>query len=247
MAHAPLVVTDESDSCARSSEEIERTPEDKDLDQFQYVHWIGLPHRSTQIEITNDEKKFFVWERRDGRLEIPGGHVDWLRAQDRAEEYEEAARREVVEELLLHEIWECTELDAIKRLEGMPILVEKVINQVPSSHVNNNEWVTVYRLEWPSQWPDPVAYLRDLAKKGKRRKVEAKAESARWLSEDEIKEKSLEHPMAINAAMRLFWRRRGLMIRLFLREYFLQYPGYCFSLGKGFAQPDRNTATTPST
>lgn len=235
MAHAPLVVTDENDSCPYSSEDIKRKPSDEDLGQFQYVHWFGLPHRSTQVEIVNQEKRFFVWERKDGRLEIPGGHVDWVRAQNRPEEYEEAARREIVEELLLHEIWECTEADAIERLRGMPVFVEKVINQVPSSHVNNNEWVTVYRIEWPGEWPDPVVYLRDLAKKGKGRKVEGKAESARWLSEDEIKEKSLEHPMGINAAMRLFWRRRGVMIRVLLTEYFMQYPKYCFSLGKGFA------------
>jgi len=231
MSHAPLVVSDELDFCPRSSEDI--IPTGEKLCDFQYVHWFGLPHRSTHIEIVNAENKFFVWERRDGRLEIPGGHVDWLRSENRPEGYEEAARREIVEELLLDEIWECTQEEAVKRLLGLPIPVVKVINQVPSSHVNNNEWVTVYRLQWSDQWPDPVKYLHDLAKKGKGSKVEGKAESARWLSEHDIKEKSLEHPMGINAAMRLFLRRRGVLIPILLTEYFLQYPKCCFSLGKG--------------
>jgi len=227
MAYKPLVVTNETDSWACSSEKICRTENNElsHLNSFQYVHWCGLLHRSTHIEIINSEGKFFIWERRDGRLEIPGGHVDWLNSENRPETYEEAARRETVEELKLDNMWK-GEMEALNNLQGLLVPIEKVINQIPSSHVNNNEWVVVYRLYWPKDWQDPCEFLRDLAKQKQDSKVEGKAESARWMSIQEIKQKSLGNPMGINSALRLFLRRHGIMVRVLLKEYFKKYGEY---------------------
>ena len=70
MAFAPLVVTDEVDSQAFSSEQIDRAEGIwSHLNEFQYVHCLGIPHRSVHVEIANAQGAFFVWERRDGRLE----------------------------------------------------------------------------------------------------------------------------------------------------------------------------------
>ena len=223
MVYAPLVVTDEKDSHAISSEEIERLKGLDHLDDFQYVHCRGIPHRSAHIEIVNSEEKFFVWERQDGRLEIPGGHVDWLRDENRPETYEEAARRETVEELRLGCMWK-GETEALDKLRGLLVPVEKVINQIPSSHVNNNEWVAVYRLHWPKDWQDPCKLLHDLAKCKEETKAEGR--SARWMSIQEIMRKSLSDPMGINSALRLFLRRRGIMTRVLLSKYFKKYYEY---------------------
>lgn len=229
MAYNPLVVTDEIDSMAFSSDEIERPGNElSHLNGFQYIHWCGLPHRAVHIEIINSERKFFVWERKDGRIEIPGGHVDWITSKNSPETYEKAARRETVEELRLDIMWGGI-TRALKKLKGLLVPVEKVINQIPGGNVNNNEWVTVYRLYWHKDWPDPCEHLWNLAKRKEASKVEVegRAKSARWLSLEEIKQESMKRPMGINAALRLFLRRYGIMVRLILTEYFKNYEQYC--------------------
>ena len=226
MTFLPLVVTDSTDSRAVSSESIPRTNATfAHLDGFQYVHCAGIPHRSSHVEILNANGAFFIWERKDGRLEIPGGHLDWLTEHNRPETYEEAARRETVEELELEEMFGSFK-DAMEKLHGGLVPVEKVINQIPSSHVNNNEWVTVYRLHWQSEWPDPCEHLRTLAKTKAEKKFEGKAESATWMSLETIKEKGILDPMKINAALRLLLRRRGIMVPVLLTEYFKKYDDY---------------------
>jgi 8-oxo-dGTP pyrophosphatase MutT (NUDIX family) len=224
MAHAPLVITDEVDSQTWSSDAwpdfANRPATQAHLDSFQYVHCFGLPHRATHIEIMNGNEKLFVWERKDGRLEIPGGHVDWVTTQNRPESYEEAAMRETVEELQLDKMWESKE-KALNQLQGLFVPVARMINQIPSSHVNNNEWVTVYRLHWREDWQDPVSLLQK-----SNTAAEGKPKTAQWTSLQGIKTWSLDNPMKINAALRLFLQRQGVIISILLNEYVERFPEY---------------------
>ena len=92
MHYPPLVATDALDSSVYP------------LD-FSTVHMQGIPHRAVHIEIVNSSGNYFIWHRTDGRLEIPGGHVNWLESKNRPESYEEAAMRELIEELNLPFNW----------------------------------------------------------------------------------------------------------------------------------------------
>jgi hypothetical protein len=127
------------------------------------------------------------------------------------------------------------EMKALDALRGLLIPVEKVINQIPSSHVNNNEWVMIYRLYWPEQWQELCEFLMDLANRKNKPKFEAKAESARWMSLQEITQKSLSNSMGINAALRLFLRRQGIIVPILLKEYFNKYEKYRMKIC-----PDKN-------
>ncbi len=189
---ARIVATDSRDSSAYP------------LD-FQTVHEQGVPHRSVHLEITNDQGDFFVWQRADGRLEILGGHVDWLEGQNRPESYEEAALRELTEELNLLENWSVDVGTANARLKERLSPIVRLVNQVPSSHGYNNEWVTVYELHWQSEWGDPSSSEWTLSEEGN---------SSRWLSVEDIERLSLEKPLGINAALRLFLRRRDILVPL---------------------------------
>jgi 8-oxo-dGTP pyrophosphatase MutT (NUDIX family) len=172
---------------------------------FETIHKQGIPHRAVQIEIINDRGLFFVWQRTDGRLEILGGHVDWLEHQNRSEEYEEAAIREITEELNITENWK-------KDVESISLMVKthlspivRFINQLPSSHGNNNEWVTAYKLIWQTEWSDPCKPEWKLSNEGT---------SPVWLSFEEIQSFSIQNPRKINAALRHFFQRRGVLIPL---------------------------------
>jgi 8-oxo-dGTP pyrophosphatase MutT (NUDIX family) len=189
MSNSPLVATDATDSHPYP------------LD-FVTAHRDGIPHRAIHIEISNDLGNYFVWLRLDGRLEIPGGHVDWNEEQNRPESYEEAALRELSEELNLPVNWRLSASDVENRLLGRLIPIAKIVNQIPSSHGSNNEWVTVYELHWQSDWGNPCVFT--FSEEGHR--------SARWLSLDEIKNLSIHSPLAINSALRLFLQRRGVLI-----------------------------------
>ncbi|MGH9754434.1 MAG: NUDIX domain-containing protein [Blastocatellia bacterium] len=189
MSDSPLVATDATDSHPYP------------LD-FVIAHRDGIPHRAVHFEIFNDQGNYFVWLRLDGRLEIPGGHVDWNEKQNRPESYEEAALRELCEELNLSVNWKLSPSDVENKLLGRLIPIAKIVNQVPSSHGSNNEWVTVYELRWQSDWGNPCEFI--FSEEGHR--------AARWLSLNEIEELSIKSPMAINSALRLFLQRRGVLI-----------------------------------
>jgi ADP-ribose pyrophosphatase YjhB (NUDIX family) len=191
MPDSRLVATDATDSLAYPSD-------------FPTVHRLGIPHRVVHLEITNGQGGYYVWQRVDERYEIPGGHVNWLDDLDRPESYEEAAIRELIEELNLKINWDLA-TDAVQaRLQGMLLPVVRLVNQVPSSHGNNNEWVTVYSLKWPPEWHDPCTFV--LSDEGNK--------SPLWLSLKQIEERSLANPMSINAALRLFLQRRGILVPL---------------------------------
>ena len=197
MSSRHLVATDSRDSCTRP------------LD-FETIHTQGIPHRTVHVGIVNGERQYFVWSRKDGRLEIPGGHVDWLTEQDRPESYEEAALRETSEELELLGNWGLGSEGAYARLKAHLVPLDRIVNQIPSSHGNNNEWVTVYLLSWQRNWGDPCDSGWRLSAEGK---------SPQWLSVDEIERLGTEQPMSINAALRLFLRRRGILAPL-MRDKF---------------------------
>jgi 8-oxo-dGTP pyrophosphatase MutT (NUDIX family) len=189
MSHPPIVATDARDA----------RPYPLD---FETVHRQGIPHRSVHLEIAGPESTYLVWHRPDGRLEIPGGHVDWLTAPDRPETYQEAALRELAEELALPANWGA-EMDAVcARLRARMLAVAHIVNQLPSSHGRNNEWVTVFRLHWQDEWRDPCSPGWTLSAEGT---------SPCWLSVDEIEQRGLARPARISASLRLFLRRRGVL------------------------------------
>lgn len=192
MKYLPLVATD--------SRDFRTYPLD-----FETVHAQGIPHRAVHIEIINEQGNYFIWQRTDGRLEIPGGHVDWLEPHGRPETYEESALREVVEELNCPSTWKLDVDNAYIRLKEYLFPVVHIINQIPSLHGNNNEWVFVYGLKWQNDWGDPCGSGWQLGEEG---------QSPRWMSLSEIEQFCLERPMRINAALRLFMQRRDVLVPL---------------------------------
>ena len=172
--------------------------------EYDTAHERGVPHRSVHIEVTDGLGRFLIWRRSDdGRLEIPGGHVRWIDEVNKPESYEEAGLRELVEELNLEQNWACSFELAQSRLAVAIRPLSKVINQLPGTDRNNNEWVLVFSLMWNAEWGDPSAFT-----------LGSEAESPRWLTLKEITEISVRSPTGINAALRLFLQRRGILIPL---------------------------------
>ena len=176
---------------------------------FDAVHQQGIPHRAVHIEIIDMDNRYFVWHRFDGRLEILGGHVDWDGGNDKPESYEEAALRELDEELQLQLNWNLTTEMINQRLQQKIAPTEHIVNQLPSTHRNNNEWVTVFRLNWQEEWSDPCNPSWQLSNEGI---------SPKWMSIDEIEQYCIEKPMDINAALRLLLRRHNILVPLIMHE-----------------------------
>lgn len=171
--------------------------------RYDEAHRCGIPHRSVHVEITNADGDFLLRRRAgDGRFEIPGGHVEWLERENRGETYDEAAAREIVEELGLERNWRSTAESARQTILSNLRAECKIINQLPSRDSdNNNEWVAVFTLDWAKQWGDPAAFEGSL-----------EGDSACWMPLSEIINMSLKNPAEINAALRLFLQRRGVLI-----------------------------------
>jgi fructose-1,6-bisphosphatase/inositol monophosphatase family enzyme/8-oxo-dGTP pyrophosphatase MutT (NUDIX family) len=145
------------------------------------AHAEGVPHRAVHIEIKRRDGRYFVWHRPDGRLEIPGGHVDWLAALGRAESYHQACVRELIEELDLEQNWK---VNPAARLQSPNLRhTATVANRLPSSQGNNNEWVAVFQLDWAKDWGDPADpgqwELRPIGAGGE-------GVSPRWVAPDEL-------------------------------------------------------------
>ena len=190
MKYPPLVATDSNDAAA--------FPMD-----FRRVHQEGIPHRAVHVEVVDSKGHWLVWKRADQRLEIaPAGHVDWDEAANLPESNESAAIRESSEELNCALNWNVDEAEVRRRLASRMIFVDRIINQLSSSHGNNNEWVSVFRLHWDERWGNPGEYV--LSDEGN---VEP-----RFMPIDEIAKWSVEHPMMINSALRLFLARREIMV-----------------------------------
>ena len=157
------------------------------------------------LEITNTKAEYLVWQRQDGLLEIPGGHVDWLSSANRPESYEEAALREATEELNLLANWQASADEVRARLHRhLHRIAPLIINQLPRVRGFNNEWVAVYTLMWQDPWGDLCQFV--LSEEGHT--------APRWLTLEAVKQESMQHPMGINAALRLFLGRRGILIPL---------------------------------
>jgi 8-oxo-dGTP pyrophosphatase MutT (NUDIX family) len=190
MNHSPLVGTDSADSSV--------FPVD-----FREAHQEGIPHRAVHIEIRQGDQ-FLVWRRDDGRWEVPGGHVDWLEAANAPESYFDAALRELFEELNLEVNWRMPSRDALARLATHLLPVGHIVNQLPSSHGNNNEHVGLFQLTWQSAWGDPCTYVRGPEMHSK----------PCWMPLAEIHRLAADNPTKINAALRLFLARHGILIPL---------------------------------
>lgn len=167
------------------------------------AHQDGIPHRAVHIEIIAGDGRYLVWERRDGRLEIPGGHVDWNEEEGRAETYDEAALREAIEELNLKVNWDGNDATARDRLKSKISSVCRLINQLPSNAGNNNEWVTVFQLRWDThEWGNPEQFR--FGEEGNTR--------AQWLSLEELVDLCTSGRRKINAALRLLFQRHNVLI-----------------------------------
>ena len=163
--------------------------------RFSKTHCEGLWHRVVHIEIKNRDK-YFVWQRSDGRYEIPGGHVSWIATQNRAETYEEAAQRELTEELNLPWNWKLAAEDCKRKLKDSGNLIGSPFkNELSSTHGNNKEWVSVYELTWASDWVDPCK--SELGEEGN---------NPQWLSLEEIRVLH-DAGAGLNAALQLFLTR----------------------------------------
>lgn len=169
------------------------------------AHRRGIVHRAVHVEILNDEKRLLVWHRRDGRLEIPGGHVDWLDLEARPESYEEASLRELEEELALACNWKVEAAQARSRIAPLLGNVALVANQLPSSAGNNNEWVMVHRIDWPVAFGDPTAFTLS---------EDEGVSHAAWMSIEDLVSTASEHPEFITSSLRLLLLRHGAMIPL---------------------------------
>ena len=168
------------------------------------AHEQGIPHRGVHIEIVEfiTTNRYLILERsreNDNRLEILGGHVDWLDSYP--ETYEVAALREICEELNLEYNWAMDQQAVYRRLRPHMSQYVQTINQLSGRAGYNNEWITVFRLRWQRSWKDPTSF--NLSRENK---------SARWYTLDELTERSLEAGAEINTALRLFFQRQNILI-----------------------------------
>jgi 8-oxo-dGTP pyrophosphatase MutT (NUDIX family) len=171
------------------------------------AHREGVPHRAVHIEVVDLDRRLLVWRRRDGRLEIPGGHVDWIATASSPESYDEAALRELREELALGANWSSSQSEVASRLRASLAPVATVVNQLPSSQGYNNEWVAIYRLVWQPDWGDPSSSSWRLDER-------EGASEPWWRTLDDIEAACSGDPKLANAALRLLLRRRGSLIPL---------------------------------
>ncbi len=104
------------------------------------VHTTGIPHRAVHLEVFDEAGRLLVWRRSDGRLEIPGGHVDWSEALHTPEPDVVAAARE-----LLEETGADPSATAVAALSGQLEHCADFFNQ--SQNGRNNEWVQVFRID----------------------------------------------------------------------------------------------------
>jgi 8-oxo-dGTP pyrophosphatase MutT (NUDIX family) len=170
---------------------------------FEDVHSKGIPHRAVHVEVVNGSEQYLVWLRADGRLEIPGGHVNWLEEANRPETYEEAALREISEELNLPLNWQLPPELALDRLRRAVVPIAHLPNQLWSPSGANNEWVVVYRLHWnESEWLDPTRFT--LGPEGNR--------LPSWQGIGALHARCVSDPAGTNSALRLLLGRSGILL-----------------------------------
>jgi 8-oxo-dGTP pyrophosphatase MutT (NUDIX family) len=185
---------------ATDSRNVETWPVDR-----RDAHERGLIHRAVHVEVQDNAGRLLIWRRRDGRLEIPGGHVDWLSGEGRAESYLECASRELCEELALAANWGIPFDTARERVAPLLASVAIVSNQLPGRSGKNNEWVNVFQLLWQEGCGDPAGSNWTLD-------PEEGMSAATWLAVDEIERRCLLAPALPTAALRLLLLRRGVLV-----------------------------------
>jgi 8-oxo-dGTP pyrophosphatase MutT (NUDIX family) len=171
---------------------------------FITAHRDGIPHRAVHIVVRNERHEILVWRRGESsrRWEVIGGHVDYLSDLNRCESYEEAALRELCEELNLAAMWRISAAEAMERVRPNLVPLEKTINLLPSEHGNNAEHVVRFEVLFPDAWGDPCTF--DFG---------AETHTApRWLALDQLVELCLENPNGINSALRLFLMSRRILV-----------------------------------
>lgn len=156
------------------------------------VHRRGTPHRAVHVEVWRGDE-VLVWQRTDGRFELPGGHVRWLPSGP--EPLDEAAARELLEELGRAEHDVARQLGAVQRqLQA----VTKCLNR--SRAGANNEWVTVYRIA-AAAVPGSVQLARPgvLSAEGNR--------DARWWAPRDVMHVARSEPQQLASSLKLFAER----------------------------------------
>lgn len=170
------------------------------------AHKQGISHRAVHIDIRNNDGRYLVWRRFDGRLEVLGGHVDWLSALGRGETNFEAVVRELREELNLEKNWL---EDPAGRLR-QPYLrqIDTIENRLPSSQGDNHEWVAVFLLDWSKDWGDPAGKwsLKAVSQGGE-------GYSPQWLTPVELARECGGDDAKVNAAAKLFLARHNVQLR----------------------------------
>lgn len=168
---------------------------------FDVAHSQGRIHRAVHVEIYSAIRdKTLVLRRNESqrRLELVGGHVDWLDSAGREETYRECCLRELKEELSLRENvpWLC-EADIDEELRNSLEEVRKCFNRAKSAHRNNAEHVQIFRLNWPEAWGDPALPWW---------KWNEEVVAAYWLSRADLFSQGLQSDM-VNTALRMFIER----------------------------------------
>ena len=162
--------------------------------RYHLVHSSGIPHRASHVEVWQGQR-LLVWSRSDGKLELPGGHLRWR--DDGPESFEQAAARELLEELGAGDDVVARELDALRG--ALELVVASCFNQ--SMAGKNNEWVSVYRVgaELLPLLPSldaPGALSSD----GNR--------DARWWSVADIRQFAEREPLALASSLKLLLDRQ---------------------------------------
>ncbi len=90
------------------------------------------------------------------RLELIGGHVNWLECADREESHIECCVRELKGELSLPEnvSWSRSKID--QQLSDSLEEIGQHYNRSKSIHRNSAEHVRIFKLSWPNEWGDPA-------------------------------------------------------------------------------------------
>ncbi len=170
---------------------------------FGIAHTTGKIHRAVHIEIIDSNNRILIWQRRDGRFEILGGHVNWNEKKSTPETYEEAAFHEISEELDLSHNLPIESSNLLSWIKSCLIPMAHFVNVPPTTRNNNYEWVVAFRLNWFTyEWGDPSSF--HLGVEGNY--------NAKWLTIPEIEKLCLDNSTRINSALRHYLARNGILI-----------------------------------
>ncbi len=160
---------------------------------FARAHAAGVPHRAVHVEVSNGKGQLLVWMRADGRLELPGGHNQWVNGKP--ELAEQAAARELLEELGV-------EREKIERkcAELAQCLTPVAVELNRSDRAHNYEWVTIFAVDWDVLGlPLPTSHSQ-LSAEGNR--------DPKWLRIGDIQAQAELGPSHLNSSLLMLLGRR---------------------------------------